>query len=51
MLDGAGTDSDHTNRLIAHLPTVAVRAVEEVPAPAIARAGMSEVVDGAGGEQ
>ena len=48
VLDGA----DHADRLVAHLPAVAVRAVQEVAAPALADAfDVGERVRGAGGEQ
>ena len=39
MVDGAGAGTEDADRLIANLPAVAVRAVEEVPAPALARTG------------
>ena len=39
VVDGAGIGSEDADRLVAHLPAVAVRAVEEVAAPALSRAG------------
>src|SRR2546425_1186460 len=45
--DGAGTDAEHPERLIATLPAVAVRAVQEVPTPALAGTGdVGQLVDG-----
>ena len=52
MVDGAGIGSEDADRLVAHLPAMAVRAVEEVAAPALSRAGnVGKLVDGAGREQ
>ena len=52
VLDGAGIGSEHADRLVAHLPAMAVGAVEEVAAPALPRAGnLGKLVDGAGREQ
>ena len=52
MVDGAGLGSEDADRLVAHLPAMAVRAVEEVAAPALSRAGnVGKLVDGAGREQ
>ncbi len=48
VVDGAGTGPEHADRLIANLPAVAVRAVEEVSTPALAGAGdVGQLVDGA----
>ena len=52
MLDGAGLGREDADRLVAHLPAVAVGAVEEVAAPALAGAGdVGQLVGGAGREQ
>ena len=52
MVDGAGIGAEDADRLVANLPAMAVRAVEEVAAPALARAGnVGQLVDGAGREQ
>ena len=51
MLDGPGR-SEHADRLVAHLPAVAVRAVQEIAAPALAGArDIGQLVRGAGREQ
>jgi hypothetical protein len=52
VLDGPGPDAEHSDRLVANLPAVAVRAVEEVAAPALPRAcELRKLVDGARREQ
>ena len=52
VLDGRGVGAEHPERLIAHLPAVAVGAVEEVLAPPFPDAGdVGEVVAHAGGDQ
>src|SRR4051795_2846768 len=52
MVDGAGRGPDDADRLIANLPTVAVRAVEEVATPALPRAvDVGQLVDRTGREK
>ena len=52
MFGSAGDRSEHGERLVADLPAVAVGAVQEVAAPALARSGdRRQLVDGAGGEE
>ena len=52
MVDGAGIGTEDADRLIAHLPAMAVRAVEEVAAPTLSRAGnVGKLIDGAGREK
>ena len=41
VVDGAGIGSEDADRLVAHLPAVAVRAVQKVAAPALRGPGMS----------
>ena len=49
MVDGAGMGAENPDRLVAHLPAVAVRAVEESPGPsAPGRREYRELVDSAG---
>ena len=52
MLDRARVGAEHADRLVADFPAVAVRAVEEVAAPALTGAGdVRKLVDGTGCEQ
>ena len=52
VLDGPGAGAEHADRLVADLPAVAVGAVQEIAAPALAGAGdVGQVVRGAGREQ
>ena len=52
VVDGTGIGSEDADRLVAHLPAMAVRAVEEVAAPALSGAGnVGKLIDGAGREQ
>ena len=52
VVDRAGAGVDDTDRLVANLPAVAVGAVEEVSAPALAGAGdVGQPVDRSGREE
>ena len=52
MVDGARVGPEHANRPIPDLPAVAIRAVEEIPAPAFADTGdVRQHVDGARREE
>ena len=52
MLDGPRTGREHADRLVAHLPAVAVRAVQEIASPALASADdIGQLVHGAGREE
>lgn len=52
MLDRAGMRTEHSDGLIADLPSVAVRAVQQIPAPPRAHAwDIGELIAHTGGEQ
>ena len=51
VVDGAGIGSEDADRLVAHLPAVAVRAVQNVASPPLASPGMSGRSSGAGRQQ
>ena len=52
VVGGAGAGPEDADRLVAHLPAVAVRAVQEIAAPALAGAGdVRQLVVGAGRDQ
>ena len=52
MLDGAGACSEHSKRLVANFPAVAVGTVEEVLSPAFSKPGnWRQLVNRSGGDQ